>query len=142
MLSTLRRLLPGILLLGCAAAAAAPVPPPLPRTTPDPETVKRVQARQQSLQQLSEDLHLASLGPTRPIPEALQQRIDAALADWKRDLASNDDYVQREAVRDFENSYLRNFPENKVVEALLPLLKKPRSEEHTSELQSLRHLVC
>jgi hypothetical protein len=128
MLATLRRLLPGFLLLGCAAAVAAPVPPPPPRTTPDPETVKRVQARQQSLLRLSEELHLASLGPARPIPEALRERGDAALADWKRDLVSTDDYVQREAVRDFENGYLRNFPENKVVEALLPLLKKPEQK--------------
>src|SRR5947199_6065526 len=32
--------------------------------------------------------------------------------------------------------------ENRAMEGLLLLPASPRSEEHTSELQSLRHLVC
>src|SRR5437667_7991368 len=110
----LRHFLLGILLLSGATAVAAPVPPS-PPTPPDPETVKRVQARQQALQLISDELHLASLLPNQPIPKPLQERMDAALADWKRDLASSGDYVFRAAVQDFENSYLRNFPEKQVV---------------------------
>jgi hypothetical protein len=129
------RLLAGLLLLVCmTTATAAPTPAEPPRKAPDPETLQRVRARQQELQKVAEALHLASF-QKQPIPDELRKRVEDAFAAWKRDLASADDPVYLPAAQDFENGYLRNFPADRVADALLALLKKP-------DLKSLDRLAA
>ena len=80
-----RHLLVVVLLLGSVACAVA-APAPTPTTDkPDPETVKRVEARQRELSDLANELRLA----TQPLTPALQARRDRAFAAWKGDLGQD-----------------------------------------------------
>src|SRR5205085_6680257 len=103
-------------------AAAAPAPPT--PTGPGPEAVRQIEARRKVLAPF-EGVDLERL-PDTERAETLRA-MGPALKDLETALASKDQYIFSEAVRDLVNGNYRCFPKDRILGLLLPRLKTPET---------------
>src|SRR5262245_52436937 len=103
-----------------AHAAAAPAPPT--PTGPSPEAARQIEARRKALAPF-ELVDLERLSDTERA-EALRT-MGPALKDLETALASRDQLIFNEAVRDLVNGNYRGFPKDRILGLLLLRLKTP-----------------
>jgi hypothetical protein len=109
-------------LLVTARAAAAPAPPT--PTGPSPEAARQIEARRKALAPF-ELVDLERLSDTERA-ETLRT-MGPALKDLETALASRDQFIFNEAVRDLVNGNYRGFPKDRILGLLLPRLKAPET---------------
>ena len=126
-------------LLAASHAAAAPAPPT--PTGPGPEATRQIEARRKALSAF-EFVDLERLSDTQRA-ETLKA-MEPALKDLGTALASRDQYIFSEAVRDLVNGNYRGFPRDRILELLLPRLKTPETNIERMRSQSfiMEHLAA
>jgi hypothetical protein len=119
-------------------AKAAPAPPT--PTGPSPEATRQIEARRKALSAF-ELVDLERLSDTQRA-ETLRA-MEPALKDLETALASRDQYIFSETVRDLVNGNYRGFPKERLLELLLPRLKTPETnlERMTSQGFIMEHLA-
>jgi hypothetical protein len=109
-----------LLALWAAPAMIAAAPLPERPKGPSPDAVKQVETRRAQLQGLGEYWQVD------PADRRIQEGLDRLAAA----LRSADEYVVKEALRDWINGEYRGFPKDKILDALLLCLKRvPRGED-------------